>query len=619
LHTLFSRNNVLVLIFIAAAASSLALFSYLYTSSTADSIANVAAQDARSNADIQAHDLASIMVNKMESVRSNLQILSNATAVQNQDVRTATPLFTSAKLSTIDFVSSYFWVGADGRLLWADAFTNKTIEQKYNGDDRSYRPYYSSPKDTLEPYYSTIIESVDGVPRLYVAYPILRPSEAAATPASGMTFKGVVVAAVNLDVMGKFLQSQLSSKYHSTTGMMDKNGLLLYSTNGTYIGKNIFGPEVQSILPQPIKDSFNNFIRESLRGKPGQGDISYLGQTSTIAYQPVSIKGNDFAMLYITTPHELAGNVNSLIDQLRTFNAILIMAIGAVAIGIALITLTWNKRLAGEVAEKTSELKDANKNLAESNQRLEAVNVQVESANKQLQLANEQLQNNDKMQREFINIAAHELRTPTQAILGFSELFDMRPEVRDEAMRAVARNAARLERLTSDILDVSKIEGNALKLSKEKFSIKEVILSAIEDAKSRLVNGDSADLKIVYDGSDTTVLADKARLYQVISNLIANSIKFTKKGIISITTEQRNSERGNELIVSVKDTGAGIDPDIVSRLFTKFTSRSQTGTGLGLFISKSIVEAHGGSIQGTNNLDGKGATFAFTLPLLENS
>ncbi|HEX2557844.1 MAG TPA: cache domain-containing protein, partial [Nitrososphaera sp.] len=366
----------MVLVGIALAATMLALISYAYTSSTSGSIAEIAAQDARSNADIQVHDLASILVNKMEAVTSNLQILSEATTVRNQDVQAAAPLFTSAKQSTSDFASSYFWVGKDGRLLWADAFTNRTIEQQYNGDDRSYRSYYSTPKATLKPFFSTIIESVDGVPRLYVAYPILNRPTGTSEQTNDTAFKGVVVAAVNLDAMGKFLQGQLASKYQSNVGMMDKNGLLLYSSNATYVGKNIFGPEVQSILPEPIKDEFNGFIRQSLKGEPGQGDISYLGQTSTIAYQPVSIKGSDFAILYITTPHKLAGNVNALIDQQRIFNFTMIAVIGGAAVGVALVVLTWNRRLGGEVAAKTVELKEANESLRVSNQRLESVNAQ---------------------------------------------------------------------------------------------------------------------------------------------------------------------------------------------------------------------------------------------------
>jgi signal transduction histidine kinase len=608
-----------LLVVIATMATIVAVISYQYTSTMADSIANIATEDARSNADIQSRDFANILANKMEVVATNLQIMANTTTIQNQDVQGAIPLFTSAHQSTNDITSTYFWLNKEGKLLWADAFTNKTTQQKYKGEDRSYRPYYSNPKDTLKPYFSTIIESVDGVPRLYVAYPVISQGQnstaVVGTEPDKTALKGVVVAAINIDALGKFLRTQLSSKYQSNVGLMDRSGLLLYSSlNSTYVGKNIFGPEVQSKIPLQIKDTFNNFIRQSLKSAPGSGDFSYLGNTTTIAYQPVSVKGNEFAILYITTPHTFAKNVNSLIDQQRTFDVILLVVIGIIATGSALVVLTWNKRLHEEVLAKTADLKKSNESLAVSNERFAAINQQLTHANEKLLIANEQLQNNDKMQREFINIAAHELRTPTQAIMGYSELFYMAPEGRDEAMKAIARNAARLERLTNDILDVTRIEGNALSLNKEKFSVREVILTAIEDAKNRLANG---DINFIYDGEDVSVYADKARIYQVVSNLINNAIKFTKRGTISITSEKRTNKNGNEeVVVSVKDNGQGIDETILPRLFTKFTSRSQTGTGLGLFISKSIVEAHGGNIEGKNNSKGeKGATFLFSLPL----
>lgn len=218
---------------------------------------------------------------------------------------------------------------------------------------------------------------------------------------------------------------------------------------------------------------------------------------------------------------------------------------------------------------------------------------------------------NDKMQREFINIAAHELRTPTQAILGYSELFDMRPEERDEAMKAVARNAFRLQRLTNVILDVTRIEGNSLELSKETFNISDVIFAALEDAKRQVVNG---GVKLVYlEPKDIIVEADKARITQVVYDLLNNAIKFTKKGSISVKVVKTPGKK--EVAVSVTDSGAGIHKDVQARLFTKFTSKSQTGTGLGLFISKSIVEAHDGKIMARNNDEGRGATFTLTLPI----
>jgi signal transduction histidine kinase len=539
----------------------------------------------------------------MEGVITNLDVLSGAPSILEENVQGSIPLFTAARSSTNDFSSSYFWVNRDGVLLWADAFTNSTIEQQYNGDDRSFRQYYQVPKETLQPYYSTVVESVDGVPRLYVAYPILDRQDDAQPSDDGIVFEGVVVSAIDLDDLGLFLQGQLHPKYSSTTGLIDRNGIILYTSNSTNIGKDLFGDEIQSLLPLEIKDEFNSFLRDSLKGEPGSGELSYQGNTSTIAYQPVAIHGNDLAILYITVPHQLTGHVSLLVDQQRTFNTIMIAVIGVVATSVAILVFLWNRRLSSTVDLRTSELKSANESLVHSNRQLGNVNQQLVDANKQLQL-------NEKMQREFINIAAHELRTPTQAILGYSDLFEIDPDSRMESMKAVSRNALRLERLTQDILDVSRIEGKALDLHKERFDIAEVIQPAIEDAKRQPING---DIKFVYqDGDGIIVEGDKVRITQVLSNLLNNAIKFTKKGTITVRTER--DKTAGRVRVSVTDDGEGIHQDIEPRLFTKFTTNSQTGTGLGLFISKSIVEAHGGTINGRNN-DGKGAVFSFTLPL----
>jgi signal transduction histidine kinase len=205
-------------------------------------------------------------------------------------------------------------------------------------------------------------------------------------------------------------------------------------------------------------------------------------------------------------------------------------------------------------------------------------------------------------------VAAHELRTPIQAIIGYSDLFHLRPESREEAIKAISRNAERLERLTRDILDVTRIEGHRLDLNKEKFDISEVVASVIEDTQRRI---EDSNIKFQYIPKEILVQADRMRINQVVSNLLSNAVKFTKQGTIYISTDNEDGQ----VLVSVKDTGSGIDPEIISRLFTKFTSKSQTGTGLGLFISKSIIEAHNGKIWGENNKDSKGATFMFRLPL----
>ena len=234
----------------------------------------------------------------------------------------------------------------------------------------------------------------------------------------------------------------------------------------------------------------------------------------------------------------------------------------------------------------------------------------------------EQLKVHDKMQKEFINMAAHELRTPIQPILGLTEvaLSKTEDETQRELLEIVVRNAKRLKRLVENILDITRIENQSLKLQKERVNINEIILSIVAEYEGQNNNNNrNGDIKIVFSPKDDFLVeADKGRLMQVVSNLLNNAIKFTHEGIITVTIKKKEEER-NQIIVSINDTGSGIDPEIMPRLFSKFATKSQTGTGLGLFISQNIVEAHGGKIWAENNSDGRGSTFSFSLPLPNNS
>jgi signal transduction histidine kinase len=243
---------------------------------------------------------------------------------------------------------------------------------------------------------------------------------------------------------------------------------------------------------------------------------------------------------------------------------------------------------------------------------------------KEIQIANEELKNKNRLMDEFINIAAHELRTPIQPILGLSDIVHRRVNGEEqEYMDIIMRNARRLQRLTQNILDVTKIESHSLDLDKELFDLSDLISKIVIEYTNRIERtGVGKDVKLIHLRSKEAIVveADKERLNQVISNLLSNSIKFTKKGTIDISeqkkVENKDGIKKDEAIVIVNDTGSGIDPEIISKLFSKFTTKSQQGTGLGLYISKCIIEAHAGKIWAENNSDGKkGATFAFILPL----
>ena len=194
--------------------------------------------------------------------------------------------------------------------------------------------------------------------------------------------------------------------------------------------------------------------------------------------------------------------------------------------------------------------------------------------------------------------------------------FPHQKQKQKEMLEVVIRNANRLQRLSEDILDVTRIESQNLNLKLEPLNLNEIISNAINDAKRSQQTKDNVSLlyqRDKYDNNDSVFIqADRGRLNQVISNLISNAIKFTKEGFIIITSKKEEKE--NKVIVSVKDSGIGIHPEILPRLFQKFATKSYQGTGLGLYISKSIVEAHGGEMWAENNAGEKGAVFYFTLP-----
>jgi signal transduction histidine kinase len=291
--------------------------------------------------------------------------------------------------------------------------------------------------------------------------------------------------------------------------------------------------------------------------------------------------------------------------------------------------IRWNSKLERTVKERTSKLEGAN-------ERLEA---------------------QERAQREFINIAAHELRTPIQPILGLSELIRGRilnlakqlqrmreeevvyeqlqntstiPARSDSINRSsslsssiekivpmidvIKRNAKRLEKLTSNLLDVSRIENNkSIDLSKEKFDLRQKIENVINDIRSIISH--NKDIEIRFESKvkkASVMIGDSERIFEVISNLLSNAIKFTEEGEVLVVLD----EKDGQAIVSVRDAGSGIAPEIYPNLFTRFTTKSEKGTGLGLFIAKNIVEAHSGKIWAENNSDGRGATFTFILPRL---
>jgi signal transduction histidine kinase len=283
-----------------------------------------------------------------------------------------------------------------------------------------------------------------------------------------------------------------------------------------------------------------------------------------------------------------------------------------------------NTHLNELVQERTEKIEKVISTLKEKEEALE-------ESYKNLIFANQKLSLQSKIQRDFINITAHELRTPIVPIITLTELLynkivkenktqknqSKENEKKQEFLQVILRNCYRLYRLTEDILDVTKIESQTLKLNKEMVKLNEIIGNVVNDYKEIISKKryGSDQIRIVYDEpskDNSLVNADKGRLIQVLSNLLDNALKFTKEGDIVITTQKLKDNQ--ELMISIKDSGTGIDPEILPQLFKKFATKSEQGTGLGLFISKNIIEAHGGTMWGENNSESNGSTFYFTLP-----
>jgi signal transduction histidine kinase len=633
----YSFRTLAPLIIIAAVAIGLSLLSYQYSILTSEKIEAVATQTLQDNGRMQAHDLSKSIENRLNDVRNNLQILADAPAIQQGQYSLARALINTAENSTEGFTDSYFLIDEKGKLQWAGAFVDQKVYDQYYGGDRTDRPYFTEPRDTHRPYFSTLRDSVDGVPRIYTAYPIMANNDGGSS-----TFKGVVVAAMNLESLGNSVNEQLPPDSRGAVSLVDRDGTILYTQNDTLLGKNYFSNEVQSLLftkyiPTNQKDTFNAFMRDSIAGNPGIGEYSSSGVPLILAYNPVMFdqgSGNmQHAMsLHLTLPKAFESDIALLIEQQRTLSTIVPSAIGTVAVAIALLILKWNSNLERTVKERTA--------------KLEAVNEQLEAQ--------------ERMQREFTDIAAHELRTPIQPILGLSEIIRVRMSnlakqlqsrkeeiiyepLQDSASVAarsdsidssssssssiekmvtmvdvINRNAKRLEKLTSNLLDVSRIENNkSLELSKEKFDLSQKIGDVINDMRETIPSHKDLQIRFKSNVRRASVMieGDKERIFEVISNLLSNAIKFTEQGEVVVVLD----EKDGQAIVSVRDNGSGIAPEIYPNLFTKFTTKSEKGTGLGLFIAKNIVEAHGGKIWAENNSDGRGATFTFRLPTPTNA
>lgn len=482
--------------------------------------------------------------------------------------------------------------------------------ETFVGNDLSLREWVSETKNTLKPVFSNGFER-QGIYTIFITHPIINRDS--------NEYIGMVVTSIPTV---KFFSHYGNIMDSSTPYLVayDKNGVILANgVNNALVGESFFGATTQNFIKN--NPTLNNLTRSLLSGESGQGVYNYGRGERLTTQSAIFIDGIPIFSIQLVMPSaEIYTQINQVLftERMKMFS--LLAGTSAAVVVLIVFLIKWSGSLDAEVRRRTAELKESNKRLG---------------------LVNEQLKTQERMQKEFINVAAHELRTPIQPILGLSEILRSRlmkgPEWQGrDLLDIIIRNAKRLQRLAEDILDVTRIESQSLKLKKERFSLNRLVSQIVEDRRKQIskadfdpssANGDmEIELAFVPQKDSVFIEADKSRISQVISNLLSNAIKFTiqkvKEGekhdkTILVTIDK--DDQHNEAIVSIRDAGIGIDSEIFPRLFSKFASKSFEGTGLGLFISKSIIEAHGGKIWAENNATNSyrdmGATFRFSLAL----
>ena len=467
--------------------------------------------------------------------------------------------------------------------------------------DISFRDYIQETRNTLKPVFSDGFKGIDNIFSIALTVPIVNSDSGKYIGTIGIQIPTEPFFAHSGNINN--VNSQFLVAYDSKQNY-------LATPRTQFIGKNFFDTDVQKFFN--VTDIQNNYYRKIFSGELLGGSAVYdfgSGERLNTGYPILLQKKPTYFIFVITPTTQIYSHINDILHTERVKGFSLIFGLSFAVLILILFLIKWNNTLNIEVKKRTKELQESNRQLSLSNQ--------------EIAHANEELKVHDKMQKEFINIASHEIKTPLQAILSASQLLQMYPERQKKFASAIQRNAIRLQRLSNDILDVAKIESRSLKLKKELLDLNELISNIIEDYKTIIVK-DNQNVKLFFKPSHYALFveADKERIAGVISNLLSNAIKFTKKGEIFVSTEKEDNRNSPYALVTVKDTGKGIDPEILPKVFSKFITKSFEGLGLGMYIAKNIVEAHKGKIWTENNNNNsknkngnRGAIFYFTLPL----
>jgi signal transduction histidine kinase len=629
----------------------ISISTYQFFIDNSKKIDSIALQNIIDNSELQVEELAISLSNKIATVTSNLEIISDSPSI-HMHLPNAKSLLYSGQKTTNNLTEFYAWLDKDGKIVWVTLFDNKTFYEKNANFNSSNREHFNVVKSTLQPHITSVIKSITDSNTIFISYPILsnqtdnninyiiqnydnnntnniqlitqqekiqqqRQQNIETKTTFNKVFDGTILTGINTTSMIKLLESQVSPKNSSAINLIDREGLIVTASNpefnGLVINSESYKQTLDRFYDEQNQEIISKAIDNILLGKSGSAGIikDRFGNLSIISYTPVMANGQILFYVFLTSPYEFATEVDNLILQQQNFAMVSIIIIGIIALLVAVILGVFNKNLRKIVQERTTSLKNAITSLEKSN---------------------DQLKIHDRMQQEFLNITAHELRTPTQSIMGYVEMIKAFPERTSTYLQPIERNTQRLYRLIQDILDITKIESGNLKLIRSVFDMNEKINNVIRDlTPKKNLNDDNStnqNIKFIFQPTKEPIMvfADRERIYQVISNLVKNALKFipSNDGKIEITLEKvkdkdNNHDKKESVSVKIKDNGKGIDKEVLPRIFEKFTTKSEFGgTGLGLYIAKNIVEAHGGKIWGKNNNNNNnksGAEFGFTIPL----
>ena len=627
---LFGRRKriVIILIILAIAGCYSLLFFQQYVAE--QNIRNNIFQDYRNNQIETVKALSEHMSSDLRLISSILQGLSDSSYLQQGELygdRVENLIGERFdQINTISKIGGLFLADKNNIITY-----NKVAEgqRSFVNIDISLREYVNETRNTMNPVFSNGFKGIDGTYNIALTYPIINRDT------------GVYLGMIGVEIPSVEFFSRYGNVYDVDSQFLvtyDRNSNYVSTPRSNFLGKNLFGNEVQNFFQHNTIQNkyYQNIFNDLERGGYSLYDFG-TGERLNTGYPVVVDKVPRYYVFIITPTATVYSDINKTLEGERTKFFSLIAGISTAILILILFLVKLNRILNDQINKRTKDL---------------------EESNRQLQIANNQLSNHDKLQKEFINIAAHELRTPTQAIMGYAELdsdlFDgilkhqnvienekLKGELTQvhEFFKAISRNASRLNDLISNLLDVARIESdriNSLRLQKQRIDLVREINEALKSQLEQKIRNKHIKISFATQKIEKQywVDADKSRLNQILVNLIDNAIKFSEDGsTIDIEIRERNydnlskdlhsshdfkNDLSNQIFVSISDKGKGISDQIMPKLFEKFSTDSDIGTGLGLYISKSIVEAHGGRVWAFNNKDGVGSTFVFSLPRANN-